>query len=158
MTACDRVLASAAVAEQTQGSTRIRATPAAVMAVITDVTAYPEWAEGIRTVEVLAADASGRPERAAFRAGMAGIEAAYTLAYAYEPDDGGISWTTESAAGAVHDVRGAYRLLAEDDETAVTYSLRVEPAIPLPGYLTRHIERSIVDTALEGLKRRVEGH
>jgi ribosome-associated toxin RatA of RatAB toxin-antitoxin module len=144
------------VAEHTQGSVRIRATPAAVMAVIADVTAYPEWAEGIRSVEVLAADVAGRPERAAFRAGMAGIEAAYTLAYAYEPGDGGVSWTTEAASGAVHDVRGAYRLRAAGDETAVTYSLRVDPAIPLPGYLKRHLERTIVDTALDGLKRRVE--
>ena len=42
-------------------------------------------------------------------------------------------------------------------DTAVAYSLRVEPAIPLPGYLKRHVERTIVDSALEGLKRRVEG-
>ena len=151
------MLASAAVAEQTEGSTRIRATPASVMAVIADVTAYPEWAEGIRRVEVLAADEKGRPERAAFRAGMAGIEAAYTLAYVYEPGDGGVSWTTVSASGAVHDVRGAYRLLVDGEGTAVTYTLRVEPAIPLPGYLKRHIEGSIVEAALEGLKRRVEG-
>jgi len=151
------VLASAAVAEQTTGSVRIHATPGAVMAVIADLAAYPAWTEGIRSVEVLATDASGRPERAAFRVGMAGIEAAYTLLYAYEPDDAAVSWTTDSAAGAVADVRGEYRLRAEAGETAVSYSLRVEPAIPLPGYLKRHVERTIVDAALEGLKRRVEG-
>ena len=106
---------------------------------------------------MLATDDSGRPERAAFRAGMAGIEATYTLSYAYEPNDAGVSWTTESASGAVDDVRGEYRLHADGDATAVTYSLRVEPAIPLPGYLRRHIEGTIVDAALEGLKRRVEG-
>jgi ribosome-associated toxin RatA of RatAB toxin-antitoxin module len=126
------------------------------MAVIADVAAYPEWTEGIRGVEVLATDPSARPERAAFRVGMAGIEAAYTLVYAYAPSDGGVSWTTESASGAVADVRGEYRLQAEGDHTAVTYSLRVEPAIPLPGYLKRHVERTIVDAALDGLKRRVE--
>jgi len=127
------------------------------MAVIADVAAYPEWTEGIRSVEVLATDASGRPRRAAFRVGMAGIEAGYTLVYAYEPGDAAVSWTSESASGAVADVRGEYRLDAEGDETAVSYSLRVEPAIPLPGYLKRHVERTIVDAALEGLKRRVEG-
>ena len=126
------------------------------MAVIADVAAYPEWTEGIRGVEVLATDPSGRPERAGFRVGMAGIEAAYTLVYAYAVSDGGVSWTTESASGAVADVRGEYRLRAEGDDTAVTYSLRVEPAIPLPGYLKRHVERTIVDAALDGLKRRVE--
>jgi hypothetical protein len=87
---------------------------------------------------------------------MAGIEAAYTLAYAYEPEDAG-SRTTESASGAVADVRGEYRLRADGDDTSVTYSLRVEPAIPVPGYLKRHVERTIVDSALDGLKRRVEG-
>ena len=149
------MLASAALAEQTEGSTRIDATPSAVMAVIADVAAYPHWAEGIRSVQVLATDADGRPERAAFRVGMAGIEAAYTLAYTYT--EAGVSWTTESASGAVSDVRGEYRLVAEGAGTAVTYSLRVEPAIPLPGYLKRHVERTIVDAALDGLKRRVEG-
>jgi hypothetical protein len=127
------------------------------MAVIADVAAYPEWTEGIRSVEVLATGSSGRPERAAFRVGMAGIDAGYTLVYAYEPDDAAVSWTTESASGAVTDVQGEYRLTAEGDGTAVTYTLRVEPAIPLPGYLTRHVERTIVDAALEGLKGRVEG-
>ena len=81
------------VAELTQGSARIAAPPAAIMAVIADVAAYPEWAEGVRDAGVVAVDAVGRPDRAAFRVGMAGIEAAYTLAYTYAPDEGGVSWT-----------------------------------------------------------------
>jgi ribosome-associated toxin RatA of RatAB toxin-antitoxin module len=127
------------------------------MAVIADVAAYPEWAEGVRGADVVAVDAEGRPGRAAFRVGMAGIEATYTLTYTYAPNDGGVSWATESASGAVEDVRGEYRLRSDGFETVVTYALRVEPAIALPGYLKRHVERSIVETALEGLKRRVEG-
>jgi ribosome-associated toxin RatA of RatAB toxin-antitoxin module len=127
------------------------------MAVIADVAAYPEWAEGVRSADVVAVDPEGRPERAAFRVGMAGIEAAYTLAYTYTPDEGGVSWTTESASGAVEDVGGEYRLRVDGSETVVTYALRVEPAIALPGYLKRHVERSIVETALQGLKWRVEG-
>jgi ribosome-associated toxin RatA of RatAB toxin-antitoxin module len=145
------------VAEMTQGSARIAAPPAAIMAVIADVAAYPEWAEGVRSADVVAVDPEGRPERAAFRVGMAGIEAAYTLAYTYTPDEGGVSWTTESASGAVEDVGGEYRLRVDGSETVVTYALRVEPAIALPGYLKRHVERSIVETALQGLKWRVEG-
>ena len=150
------MLASAAVVEQTEGSTRINASPSAVMAVIANVAAYPEWAEGIRSVEVLETDAAGRPERAAFRVGMGGIEARYTLVYEFAAANAGVAWTTESASGAVADVRGEYRLEASGDDTAVAYSLRVEPAIPLPGYLKRHVERTIVDAALDGLKRRVE--
>ena len=135
---------------------RIEAPPAAIMVVIADVAAYPEWAEGVRAVEVVARDPSGRPAQATFRVGMAGIEATYALRYAYAPDDGGVSWTTEGASGAVRDVRGEYSLVAEGPETVVTYTLRVKPAMALPGYLKRHLERSIVETALEGLRLRVE--
>jgi ribosome-associated toxin RatA of RatAB toxin-antitoxin module len=144
------------VAELTEGSVRIAAPPAAIMSVIADVAAYPEWAEGVRSAEILSEDRAGRAVRVAFRVGMAGIEATYTLAYAYRPGDAGVSWTTEAASGAVEDVRGEYRLVADGPETVVTYALRVEPAISLPGYLKRHVERSIVETALEGVRARAE--
>ena len=133
--------------ELTEGSVRIEAPSTAIMAVIADVAAYPEWA---------ATEPGGRPERAAFRVGMAGIEASYTLVYAYEPRDGGVSWTSVAASGAVQDVRGEYRLAPDGGATIVTYILRVEPAIPLPAYLKRHIERTIVEAALQGLRARVE--
>ena len=51
------------VAELTEGSVRIAAPPAAILSVIADVAAYPEWAEGVRGVEVLSADPAG-PARA----------------------------------------------------------------------------------------------
>jgi ribosome-associated toxin RatA of RatAB toxin-antitoxin module len=144
------------VPELTEASVRIEAPSAAIMAVIADVAAYPEWAEGVRTAEVVATEPGGRPERAAFRIGMAGIEATYTLLYAYEPKDAAVSWTSVVASGAVQDVRGEYRLVPDGGGTIVTYLLRVEPAIALPAYLRRHIERTIVETALQGLKARVE--
>jgi ribosome-associated toxin RatA of RatAB toxin-antitoxin module len=145
------------VAELTEGSVRIAAPPAEILSVIADVAAYPEWADGVRNAEVVSRDPAGRPERAAFRVGMAGIEAGYTLLYTYAPGDAGVSWTSEAASGDVEDVRGEYRLVADGPETVVTYALRVEPAIAIPGYLKRHVERSIVQSALDGLRARVEG-
>jgi len=145
------------VSELTEGSIRIEAAPADVLRVITDFAGYPEWAEGVRSAEVVESDGRHRPTKVAFRVGMAGIDAAYTLAYTYAPRSAGVSWTTEEASGAVNDVEGEYGLKRRGDETLVTYRLRVEPAIPLPGFLKRHAERTIVDTALKGLKARVEG-
>ena len=55
-----------------EGSVRIEAPPAPIMAVIADVAAYPEWAEGVRTVEVVSTEARGRPERAARVPGLPG--------------------------------------------------------------------------------------
>ena len=40
--------------------------------------------------------------------------------------------------------------------TEVTYQLQVDLAIPMIGMLKRKGERVIIDTALKGLKRRVE--
>jgi hypothetical protein len=41
-------------------------------------------------------------------------------------------------------------------ESTVTYSLAVDLNIPMIGMLRRKAEKVIIDTALKGLKRRVE--
>lgn len=144
------------MSERTEGSIRIAAVPAEVMAVVTDLAAYPEWAAGVREAEVLQRDARGRPTRARFHIATPPIEARYTLAYRYAARARGVSWTTVEASGAVRDVRGEYVLEPADGGTTVTYRLTMEPAISLPGILRRRAERRIVDTALGGLRRRVE--
>lgn len=144
------------MAEPTEGTIRIEAPPARVLAAIVDFAGYPEWAEGVRGAEVLETGADGLPERVAFHVSVAGIEARYTLAYRYAQNDAGVSWTTVEASGAVRDVEGDYRLTPDGGATQVTYRLRVEPGMALPGFLIRHAEATIVETALGGLKGRVE--
>ena len=39
----------------------------------------------------------------------------------------------------------------------MTYTLSVDLAVPMPGLIKRRAEKRIMDTALTGLKRRVEG-
>jgi hypothetical protein len=51
---------------------------------------------------------------------------------------------------------GAYLLDDTGGETEVTYRLAVDVAIPMIGMLKRKAEKVIIDTALKGLKRRVE--
>ena len=53
-------------------------------------------------------------------------------------------------------MEGAYILDPRGDSTEVTYQLQVDLAIPMIGMLKRKGERVIIDTALKGLKRRVE--
>jgi carbon monoxide dehydrogenase subunit G len=146
------------MAERTEGSIEIAAAPAEVMAVIADFEAYPEWAQGVREARVLAAAADGRPERVVMHVSSGLIDARYTLAYEYAPEDGGLKWTTIEASGALKDLQGEYALEPSPaGGTRVTYRLTVEPAISLPGFLKRTAEETIVETALDGLKRRVEG-
>jgi ribosome-associated toxin RatA of RatAB toxin-antitoxin module len=143
------------MAEQTSGTTTIDATPADVMAVLTDFEAYPKWA-GIKKVEVRRKDSKGRATEAHMEVSQMGFEAKYTLSYTYKAKDGGMSWTTKEAAGAVKDIEGEYDLAADGDKTKVTYHMAIEPAVKLPGFIKKQVEKQIVNTALSGLKKRVE--
>ena len=145
------------MAEQTEGSTEIEGTPADVMSVLGAFDEYPEWA-GIRKVEVRKKDSKGRGSEVYMEVSQMGVEAKYTLSYRYKANDGGMSWTTKEASGAVKDITGEYALEpAGDDATNVTYRMSLETAIKLPGFMRRQAEKQIVNTALGGLKKRVEG-
>jgi carbon monoxide dehydrogenase subunit G len=144
------------MAEQTEGSIEVAATPAEVMAVISDYPAYPSWAQGVKKTEVRATDAQGRPIEVRFEVGQMGIGAEYTLDYTYKGDDGGVSWTSKDASGAVKAIEGEYVLEPSGDATTVTYRTSMELAIALPGIMKRQAEKMIINTALGGLKKEVE--
>ncbi|HJV03830.1 MAG TPA: SRPBCC family protein [Actinomycetota bacterium] len=143
------------MAERTEGTTEIEARSEEIVETITDYESYPEWVDGIRSAEVLERDDRGRGTRVAFGFSAMGFSAAYTLAYAYEPDR--VSWTTVEASGAVRDIRGEYELEPLNGRTRVTYRLGVDLAVALPAFVKRRADRAAIRTALEGLKRRVEG-
>jgi carbon monoxide dehydrogenase subunit G len=145
------------MAEQTEGSIEVSATAEEVMEVLTDFGAYPKWADGIRKAEVKKNDAKGRPSQVDFEVSQMGIGAKYTLAYRYRAKFGGLSWTTKAASGAVKDIKGEYALRPSGAGTTVTYRTTIEPAIPMMGFVKRQAERTIINTALVGLKKRVEG-
>ena len=143
--------------EEGEGSVEIDATPAGVMAVITGFDAYPEWAQGVKKAAVRKKDSKGRPSEVDFEVGQMGIGASYTLAYRYKAKDGGLSWKSIKASGAVKSIEGEYVLEPSGKgRTKVTYRLKLEPAINLGGFMRRQAERTIVNTALGGLKKRVE--
>lgn len=145
------------MAEQTEGSTEIDADPGEVMAVITDFEAYPQWVDGIRSAEVREEGDDGRPTEVAYEFSAMGFSATYTLRYEYEAEDRGVRWTTVEASGAVKDITGSYDLEPLNGDTKVTYRLAVELGVPVPGFLKRRADRTAINTALEGLKKRVEG-
>jgi ribosome-associated toxin RatA of RatAB toxin-antitoxin module len=143
------------MAERTEGSTEIEASPAEIMEVITDFESYPDWAEGIRSAKVRERDGQGRPTEVAFEFSAMGFDAMYTLSYEYAGDDE-IRWTTKEASGSVKDIQGEYRLGELNGDTEVTYRLAVEPAFKVPAFLRRRAEKQALQAGLEGLKKRVE--
>lgn len=142
------------MAEQTTSSIVIDATPAEVMAVISDFPAYPEWAQGMKKVEVVEEGADGHAEKVHFELEAAPIKDSYTLGYDWHGDSA-VRWNLVEGK-MLKDMQGAYELRPSGTGTEVTYRLAVELSIPMIGMLRRKAEKVIIDTALKGLKKRVE--
>lgn len=143
--------------DRTSSSITIDAPPADVMAVIADFPRYPEWADGIKETEVVAGD-GGRPERVRFTLDAGVISDSYVLSYAWD-GDASVEWELAEKGKIVSGMTGAYRLTGAGARTEVLYELAVDVAIPMPGLLRRQAEKTIIGTALKGLKKRVEsGH
>ena len=145
------------MSEQTEGQTTVSASAAEIMDVLTDFESYPDWAD-VKSVQVLERGEGGRGTKVAFEVDVPVLgRASYTLAYRYAPGDGGMSWVSTEARGAVSDISGEYLLSeVDEDETHVTYRLRVEIGILLPGFVRTQGEKRVIDNALERLKHRVE--
>ena len=142
------------MAEQTTSSIIVNASPAQVMAVIADFEAYPEWAQGMKQAEVVEEGADGRAEQVHFELEAAPIKDSYTLAYDWQGDSA-VQWNLVEGR-MLKAMEGAYELRPSGEGTEVTYRLAVEVSIPMIGMLRRKAEKVIIDTALKGLKKRVE--
>jgi ribosome-associated toxin RatA of RatAB toxin-antitoxin module len=139
--------------EQTTSSIDIQAPPEQVMAVIVDFEDYPAWVQGMKDVQVVQRDADGRAEQVHFDLD-AGVKDAYTLAYEYAGPHT-LRWRLVDGK-LMRAMDGTYELTATSAGTHVTYRLAVDLAIPMIGMLRRKAEKVIIDTALKGLKKRVE--
>ncbi|AUS77912.1 cyclase [Actinoalloteichus sp. AHMU CJ021] len=144
------------MADQSTQSIHIEAAPAEVMAVIADFAAYPEWAGGLKETSVLAARDDGRAERVRFTLDAGIVKDTYVLQYDWAADGLSVSW--ELVEGQTQkSQRGSYQLRAVPGGTEVVYTLAVDLTIPMIGLFKRKAERVVMDTALKGLRRRVEG-
>ncbi len=143
------------MADRTTSSISIAANGPDVMAVIADFAAYPQWASAVRSAEVVARGADGRPSLVRFSLDAGMIKDSYGLSY--EWDDSGVRWDLAEPGSVIRAMTGGYSLADGSRGTEVTYDLSVDLRVPLLGMLKRKAEKVIIDTALKGLKSRVEG-
>ena len=143
------------MAEQTTSSILIEADPGSIMAVISDFESYPVWAQGVKLAEPVGHPSGGHPDRVYFELDASPIKDAYTLAYDWKGDES-VTWSLVEGK-MLKAMDGAYVLDDHGDGTTeVTYRLAVDISIPMIGMLKRKAEKVIIDTALKGLKKRVE--
>jgi hypothetical protein len=141
--------------DRTRSSTIIQAPPASVMAVIADFAAYPEWASAVKSAEVTEAGSDGRARRVRFRLDAGVIRDSYVLVYEWDADTQ-VSWRLAEPTAVLSVMSGSYLLSDRDPGTEVTYELAVAVRIPMLGMVKRRAEKMIIDTALKGLRKRVE--
>ncbi|HEX6468076.1 MAG TPA: SRPBCC family protein [Streptosporangiaceae bacterium] len=144
------------MADRTTSSISIKSGRPAVMTAIADFAAYPSWAQGVKSADVLSTGADGRAERVRFRLEAGPIKDSYVLAYTWDGDDA-VHWDLAERGTMVTEMSGSYLLARHGDATEVTYELTVDTSIPMMGMFKRRAEKMIVDAALKGLKRHVEG-
>jgi hypothetical protein len=83
------------------------------------------------------------------------VKDTYVLGYDWD-GDAGVHWHLAEPGSVISAMDGGYLLADRGEATETTYELTVDLRIPMPGLLKRRAEKTIIDTALKGLKNRVE--
>ena len=145
------------MADRTSSSIVVPASPPEVMAVIADFDAYPTWA-GVKSATVLSTLPDGRAEEVNIVIDVAIVKDDYVLHYDWDGDHS-VSWSLVAGrskkGSAQKGQEGSYVLTETEEGTQVDYELAVDLNFPLLGVLKRKAEKTIVDIALNGLKKRV---
>jgi carbon monoxide dehydrogenase subunit G len=145
------------MADSSTQSITIAASPEQVAAVICDFPRYPEWAEAVRSAEVVEEYEDGYASQVRFVLDAGVVADEYTLAYEYAEDLTRIEWRLVAPSRMQKRQLGSYDI--EPDGAGgvrVTYTLEVELAVGMLGMFRRKAEKMIMDAALRQLKTRVE--
>ncbi len=130
----------------------IEATPDEILDVLLDLESLTEWSSVHQKVDILERDDQGRPSKSRQVVKIVGVNDEQVLAYSVHDD--GVSWTLVSAKQQ-RAQEGHYTLTPEGDSTRVRFQLTVDPLVPLPGFLIKRGAKGLMDTATQGLRKRV---
>jgi carbon monoxide dehydrogenase subunit G len=144
------------MADRTSASITVAAPRSTVMAVIADFAAYPDWATVVSAVQIVEDGIDSRPRRVRFVLDAGLIKDSYVLGYEWDGDSA-VRWELAQGGTMVTEMSGAYLLADDGPGTRVSYELAVGTRLPMLGMLKRRAEKTIIETALKGLKSRAEG-
>jgi ribosome-associated toxin RatA of RatAB toxin-antitoxin module len=130
----------------------IEATPEEILDVIADVTQTPTWSPQYQSAEVLDTYENGRPRKVKMKIKAAGVTDEQVVEYSWT--DSSASWTLLSA-GQLKSQDASYTLTPDGEKTKVRFEIKIDPSIPLPGFLLKKSIKGAVETATDGLRKQV---
>jgi ribosome-associated toxin RatA of RatAB toxin-antitoxin module len=130
----------------------IEATPKEILDVIADLESLPEWSGAHQSSEILETGADGRPAQAKMKVKTAGITDEQVVAYTWADDS--VSWTLVTA-GQQRSQDAKYTLTPEGKGARVKFDITIDPLVPLPGFMLKRAVKGVIDTATDGLRKRV---
>lgn len=130
----------------------IEASPEEIFDVLADVENVPVWSPQYQSAEILDTHDNGRPRRVRIRIKAAGLTDEQVVEYSWTADS--VGWTLISA-GQLKAQDAKYTLTAQGEATKVRFDMAIDPSVPIPGFLLKRTMKGGVETATDGLRKRV---
>ena len=130
----------------------IEATPEEILDVIADVKNAPTWSPQYQSAEVLDTYEDGRPRRVKMKVKAAGVTDEMEVEYSFAENSGG--WTLIKSS-QLKAQEGRYTLTPQGETTKVRFDLKVDPSIPIPGFILKRTLKGAMETATDGLRKQV---
>ncbi len=130
----------------------IDATPDEIMDVLFDLESLTEWSSIHKKVEILERDDEGHPSKSRQTVKIVGVTDEQVLDYSVHDD--GVGWKLESSKQQ-RAQEGRYTLTPDGDSTRVRFELTVDLSAPVPGFLVKRGAKGLMETATDGLRKRV---
>ena len=140
------------MSEITTGKISIEAPHAKVEEILSDISQYPAWSSAIKSISILEKDEKGRTLSATLTIDAGMMKDRVTLEYDWTKAPQQLSFSLTDA-DLLTQMDGAYLITAHDEEnTEVTYELRVDLSMPIPAMMRHKAEQATIDMALTQLK------
>ena len=140
------------VYEATQ-AVQIAGSPQACFDVLTDYAHMPDWQSRVVESRVLSTDEDGFGAEVQYAIDVTLRTVRYRLAHTY---DAPRFIGSRYLGGDFREFAGDYEFDAADGGTKVTFHLRIDPGLRVPGPVARMLNQAVMGRALQDLKRRVE--
>jgi hypothetical protein len=130
----------------------IEASPREILDVMADIESLADWSSAHQSPEVLETGDDGLPSKAKMIIKTAGVADVQVLAYTW--GDNTLSWTLVSS-GTLRAQDALYTLTPEAERTRVKFNLTLDALAPVPGFILKRVAKGFMETATEGLRKRV---